>query len=130
MRNHCETVREKRFENSNVCAGTRGEWKISWCTQASSSSSSSSLFRTAAAVVWLLSIFQNRRGKRDKPEDVASTCPVSVKTHLQAWLSTRRRGRWREGERKKKGEEKLRRRGTRSLFNSPPPSPFGRREWR
>ncbi|OAD60588.1 hypothetical protein WN48_05105 [Eufriesea mexicana] len=43
----------------------------------------SSLFRTAAAVVWLLSIFQSRRGKRDKPEDVASTCPVSVKTHLQ-----------------------------------------------
>ena len=39
----------------------------------------SSLFRTAAAVVWLLSIFQSRRGKRDKPEDVASTCPVSVK---------------------------------------------------
>ena len=87
-----------------MCAGTRGEWKISWCTRASSSSSSSSsssLFRTAAAVVWLLSIFQNRRGKRDKPEDVASTCPVSVKTHLQAWLSTRRRGRWREREGKK-----------------------------
>ena len=59
------------------------------------------MFRTAAAVVWLLSIFQNRRGKRDKPEDVASTCPVSVKTHLQAWLSTRRRGRWREREGKK-----------------------------
>lgn len=39
----------------------------------------SSLFRTAAAVVWLLSIFQSRRGKRDKPEDVASTCPASVK---------------------------------------------------
>lgn len=39
----------------------------------------SSLFRTAAAVVWLQSIFQRRCGKRDKPEDVASTCPASVK---------------------------------------------------
>lgn len=47
----------------------------------------SSLFRTAAAVVWLLSIFQSRRGKRDKPEDVASTCPVSVKTHLQTYFA-------------------------------------------
>lgn len=84
-----------------MSVATRGEWKISWCTRASSSSSSSSLFRTAAAVVWLLSIFQNRRGKRDKPEDVASTCPVSVKTHLQASFP-------RGGEEERGGEKKRR----------------------
>ena len=83
----------------------------------------SSLFRTAAAVVWLLSIFQSRRGKRDKPEDVASTCPVSVKTHLQTHFATfstwrRRRRRKRRKRRRNLRPHKRPLKKPRSFFNS------------